>query len=334
MGGRATTYSSCRWLTDRRTTGGRPRSVCHDPAVTRGRPLVFLLTLALALASAGSPASPSSAAGSLPITTKVLHLLDTSRVARPLHGRPASRRLTTILRYPAAPARGPFPLIVFAHGFAVTPATYYRLLRAWAEAGFVVAAPVFPLENAAAPGGPNESDLVNEPGDISFVISRLLTESTFATGQLAGLIDPARIAVAGQSDGAEAALAVADSKRMRDRRVRAALVLSGAEMSGIGGYSFSPSGPALLAVQGTADTSNEPRYTYAYFRAARRPKYLLRLLGAEHLPPYSNQQPQLGIVERVSISFLRGYLGVAPAAIANLTTLGGVPGAAELLAEP
>ncbi len=281
----------------------------------------------------GAPSS-SAAAGNLPIATKVLHLLDRSRVARPLHGRATPRRLTTILRYPTAPAKGPFPLIVFAHGFAVTPLTYYRLLRAWAEAGFVVAAPVFPLERAAAPGGPDEADLVNEPGDISFVISTLLARGTLPKGPLGGLVDPTRIAVAGQSDGAEAALAVADAKRMRDRRVRAAVVLSGAEMSGIGGYSFPPGSPALLAVQGTADTSNQPRYTYAYFRAARRPKYLLRLPGAQHLPPYTYEQPQLGIVERVSIAFLRGYLGVSPAAIAGLPALGSWPGAAELLAEP
>ena len=64
-------------------------------------------------------------------------------------GRPPQRRaLTTVVRYPiAGPAArvdvrnaipdrvaGPFPLVVFGHGFAVTPATYYRLLRAWARA--------------------------------------------------------------------------------------------------------------------------------------------------------------------------------------------------------
>jgi len=98
---------------------------------------------------------------------------------------PGPRVLVTIVRYPAmgparrtdvtdaTPARNaePFPLIVFGHGFAVTPHPYAALLRAWARAGYVVAAPIFPLENAHAPGGPNESDLVNQPGDMSVVIS-------------------------------------------------------------------------------------------------------------------------------------------------------------------
>jgi len=271
--------------------------------------------------------------GPPPVATTTLQLIDRSRLAKPRHLSPVPRRLPTVLLYPAPPESGPLPLVVFAHGFADTPASYHRLLNAWAQAGFVVAAPVFPLENAHAPGGPDESDLINEPTDISFVITRLLAESAAASGPLHGLIDPSRIAVAGQSDGGEAALAVADARRYRDPRIRAAVILSGAELSGIGGYEFTAAGPSLLAVQGTADRSNEPRYTYSYFRAARGPKYLLRLPRAGHLAPYVSQQPQLGIVERVSVAFLADYLGLAAADIAQLPGLGDIPGTAELMSE-
>ncbi len=67
-----------------------------------------------------------------------------------------------MVRYPST-CTDRCPLIVFGHGFAVTPAYYWRLLRSWAQAGYVVAAPVFPLENQHAPGGPNEADLANQP---------------------------------------------------------------------------------------------------------------------------------------------------------------------------
>jgi hypothetical protein len=100
-------------------------------------------------------------------------------------------------------------LIVFAHGFALVPGTYSALLDAWARAGYVVAAPIFPLTNADAPSGPNESDLKNQPRDVRFVISRLVALSAGSQGVLAGTIDSGRIAVAGQSDGGVTALAVA-----------------------------------------------------------------------------------------------------------------------------
>jgi fermentation-respiration switch protein FrsA (DUF1100 family) len=198
----------------------------------------------------------------------------------------------------------------------------------------VVAAPAFPLENADAPEGPDRSDLVNQPADMRFVISRLLAASSAGSGPLAGLIDATRIAVTGHSDGGDTALALAYNRSYRDPRVGAAVVLSGAEIPGVGGFAFPRGGPPLLAMQGTADTVNPPSFTNAFFGTARRPKYLLSLLGAEHLPPYSYQQPQLAIVERVSTTFLDGFLKRKPAALARLAALGSVPGTASVVAEP
>jgi fermentation-respiration switch protein FrsA (DUF1100 family) len=278
----------------------------------------------------------------------VLRLVDSSRSVRLPDGSSEPRTLLTYVRYPAlgppsrtdardapaARADGPFPLIVFGHGFAVTPELYAGLLQAWARAGYVVAAPVFPLENADAPGGPDESDLTNQPEDMRFVISRLLAASAAGSGPLAGLIDSTRIAATGQSDGGDTALAVAYNRYFRDPRISAAVILSGAEIPGVGGFTFPPGSPPLLATQGTADTINPPGLTSAFFEAARRPKYLLSLLGAEHLPPYSDQRPQLTIVERVTKAFLDGYLKGNARARARLRALGDVPGTAQLLAEP
>jgi fermentation-respiration switch protein FrsA (DUF1100 family) len=130
-----------------------------------------------------------------------------------------------------------------------------------------------------------------------------------------------------------AALALAYARRLRDPRVRAAVILSGARMSGIGSFSFA-GGPPLLAVQGTGDTINDPRYTYGYFDSARSPKYLLRLLGAGHLPPYTSEQPQLGVVERTTTAFLDGYLRGVPEMAVRLASLGNAPRVAALTARP
>jgi len=258
---------------------------------------------------------------------------------------PRPRTLTTIIRYPAQGnpgqvdvrgavpdnAAGPFPLIVFGHGFAVTPATYFRLLRAWARAGYVVAAPVFPRENAHAPGGPDESDLVNQPRDMSVVISRMLAINGAPHALLHGMIAPSRIAVSGQSDGGETALAVAYDRFYRDSRVRAAVILSGAQIPG--GGSLMP-GPPLLATQGTADTVNDPSNTYAFFRVAHRPKYLLQLIGAPHLPPYTAEQPQLMIVEQVATAFLDRYVKGARDGLDSMRAAATRPGIARLDAAP
>lgn len=148
------------------------------------------------------PRPPSSFAVGL----RVLQLVDPSRTIHLPDGSVEPRTLRTYVRYPAlgpaggtdlrnAPAAridGPFPLVIFGHGFAVTPGLYAHLLQTWTHAGYVVAAPVFPLGNANAPGGPNESDLVNQPADMRFVISQLLATSSDASGPLAGLIDSDR----------------------------------------------------------------------------------------------------------------------------------------------
>jgi len=293
----------------------------------------------LAVIVLGAPsASAATGGGRYAVGEIVVAYTDHSRSIELPRRRPMPRTLVTLILYPAEgkpaqargapPARGPFGLVVFAHGFDVTPYPYLELLNAWASAGYVVAAPIFPLTNPGAPGGPDESDLVNQPADMSFVISRILLGNARPEGILSGLIDPARIAVAGQSDGGTTALATAYAEPFRDPRIDAAVILSGAEVPGVG-Y-FEEAGPPLLAVQGTDDLSNSPVQTYRYFRRAPRPKFLLRLWGAPHLGPYTDEQPYLGVVERVSVAFLDRYLKQLPGARWRMWGAGEVPGVATL----
>jgi fermentation-respiration switch protein FrsA (DUF1100 family) len=248
-------------------------------------------------------------------------------------GRSVRRGFAVIVRYPVG-LRGRFPLVLFGHGYAVSPTPYASLLDAWTKAGYVVAAPIFPLENASAPGGPDERDLPNQPLDMSLVISSLLTPQDQTAARVGRMIEPGEIAVSGQSDGGDTALAVAYDPRVRDPRVRAAVILSGAFDPFISSFSMPAGGPPLLATQGTADTINPPWMTYAFFDPAGRPKYLLKLLGAGHLPPYTQPGPELNDVVQITLGFLNRYLKGRSPGLARFIARGSVGPGTVLIAHP
>lgn len=239
---------------------------------------------------------PPAVAAAVSFRTETIRITDPHRR---IGGAP--RSFVTVIRIPSG-VRGPFPLIVFGHGYAVTPTPYAPLLDAWAKAGYVVAAPVFPLENANAPGGPNENDLPNQPRDMSLVIDRMLT------GSFGRLVRHHRIAVTGQSDGGDTALAAAYDPRVRDSRVSVAVILSGAYDPFISRFAMPSSHVPLLATQGTADTINPPWMTHQFYDPATPPKFLLTLRGQGHLPPYTQPGITLNTVVRGTTAFLNCYL--------------------------
>ena len=102
-------------------------------------------------------------------------------------GSPAatSRTIVTTIYYPTTvqpssanptPVHvpGPLPLIVFAHGYEIDAAAYAPLLEDLAAGGFVVAAPDFPGTSTRYTGGAIRSDSLEEPADISFVITSMI----------------------------------------------------------------------------------------------------------------------------------------------------------------
>jgi len=150
-------HSLCRFASG----GGRETDVgVKGSAGVFGVVMRWVCVLAVCALAAGA----SSSSGSTILTrapgfdVRVFRFVDRTRTIRLPSGRRVPRTIETIVRYPKG--GGPHPLVVFGHGYTLTPARYARLLRAWTLAGYVVAAPVFPLENANAPGGPDESDLV------------------------------------------------------------------------------------------------------------------------------------------------------------------------------
>lgn len=221
------------------------------------------------------------------------------------------RQLPTVVRFPdvaASDHAGPFPVIVFSQGFAESADAYGGLLDAWAAAGFVVAAPTYPRTDPDAPGGPDESDIVNHPADLRYVIDTLTSAATSRSSRLHGLINRREVAVVGQSDGGDVSLAVADNSCCRDAAVRAAVILSGAELGSFGGRYFGAGAMPLLVVQGTADTINAPACSALIYDQAREPKFYLDLIGAQHLPPYLDPGPVRHEIAGVVTAFLAAFL--------------------------
>jgi fermentation-respiration switch protein FrsA (DUF1100 family) len=219
--------------------------------------------------------------------------------------------------YPNAPGR--WPLIVFAHGFEVGPLPYLQLCEAWAAAGYVVAAPEFPLTDAAVAGPAlDEADINNQPADVRFVVTSLT-----AGGTLGSRIDSGRVGLAGHSDGAETVLSAGTEGGLAVRGIIALAV------------SPLPSGavaatPPLLVGQGDQDSINPPALAEAVYSEAVRPRYLLHLLGAGHLPPFTGAAPWGSVVDRVTVDFLNRYVAGQNLPASTIVTDATLPGVSTM----
>jgi dienelactone hydrolase len=296
--------------------------------------LAVIGALVSACSSGTSPGSTSDRVGTHAFGLLVEHLVDHSR-STPANGPdPAhsGRTLVTTVLFPAQGpatgrpvsgaiadhAHGPYPLIVFAHGFGANVAGYLPLLEKWASAGFVVAAPLFPLTNSATPGGPDLSDYVHQPGDMSFVVTQMLHQSAAATGPLAGLVDPTEVGAAGHSLGGVTTLGLVANTCCLDRRIKAAVVMSGDPITFPAGTVDTAAAPPILLVHGNADPTVPYVSSIDVFNEAHPPKGLLTILGGNHESPVDPTGKAFGSVVRATTDFFDRYLRRDTAALGRL----------------
>lgn len=207
------------------------------------------------------------------------------------------RTLETVLWYPAtgapetdgstpgAPldtANGPYPLVLLSHGWTANAQVYQVIAWTWASAGYVVAAPNYPLSTTSAPGGPIVGDVENQPADASFVIDEVLADA-----QLGPAIDPERIGAAGHSLGAITTFALVYAQCCTDDRIDAAV-----PMSGIAGVAADPDtyfgGEAvpLLILHGSEDELVPYSLGEEAYADASTPKLFVTFEGGNHIWPY------------------------------------------------
>jgi predicted dienelactone hydrolase len=306
--------------------------------VRRSRLLVVptLLTL-VSVASCGSTFTASTTTGAtspgghaVEVTERQLDLRDPSRVTDPTLDSPgthavAGRDLPTTLWYPTT-GHGPFPVVVFSHGFGSSPGSYYGLMEAWAASGLVVAAPRFPLTSEGS--ALVDADVANQPEDVSFVLDQVLALDHEAGDDLAGRVDSTRVAVVGHSAGAFTTLGLLDTC-CRDPRATAAVVLSG----GLDVFGATPATPGVptLFLHGTGDQVLPLSGGQAAYAAAPGPKAFVELPGGTHSSPYDDEPDRYGAaVEEVTVDFLRWTLEGDTAALAELRKAANQQGLTEL----
>ena len=300
--------------------GGMPR---HPRPRTRLRSALLAAVVGGALLAACAPPpppppppppepiTPIGTARDLPVSTATFRFVDPTRSTPAFGAYPgaSTRTLTTTVWYPTERA-GPYPLVVFAHGYGVTPRFYAALLARIASAGYVVAAPTLPLLSGTPAGPTDDVDWDAKYGDLQFVTTQVLDRSTAGDPVLGGQIDPARIAVAGHSDGAQLAFGDGFEAGRTDARVRA--VVAYAAYLG-GGHQYQANGRALLHFASEHDEYNDVGETVAWDHATLGgPYWTVMVWGGAHAPPYTSPaDSRFEAVASMSVDFLDAQLKTA-----------------------
>ena len=314
-------------------------STTHERAVaastaTTTPPRVTTTTTAPAPAATAPPATtatptppPRDLTRRYPVSTYTVDFVDTTRTESPngsFEGAP-SRTLTTTFWYPAVAdggdpdrADGPYPLVLFVHGYDQTAAFYAPLLERWASAGYVVAGPTYPFLSGI-PGGASHVDYDKLFGDSAFVIAQ-----TLASGPDrpigGGLIDPSRIAAAGHSDGEMVSFTLGFSNCCTGLHLRSIITMAG-DLSRADIDPVRDSGLPILDIMETNDEYDPYQGSIDWARAnLTPPRWLLTLDNASHVPPYTRPgNPHFELVATTTVDFLDGTLKDRPDRLDQLT---------------
>ncbi len=225
------------------------------------------------------------------------------------------------------------PLVVFATGYGGTSMNYAGLYDHWVRAGYVVAAPTFPLSCEDAPGGTSGADLASQPGDVAFVVREVLERSRHRDAELYGLVDADRVALAGKSFGAITVLEAGYNPAERVPNIRAVMALTGVALEGA---QFEAIGTPLLLEHGDEDALVPSSASQAVYDRARSPKFFVTLHGEDHVSAFhGGSSPLEVVVERTTIAFLDRYvLGDSRRVAVACCATGDVPGVASIAAVP
>jgi predicted esterase len=237
-----------------------------------------------------------------------------TRVWYPATGSPGGAVTTA-----AAPGHGHFPLVLFSHGLSSQPNDYAELLTTWAQAGFVVAAPLYP-HTSHGTASFNSYDIVNQPADASSVLTSMLALNG-STDPLAGRIDADRVAAAGHSAGAITTTGLFSADR--DARLKAGVVFAGTDFRSTP-FAGAPAG--MFFVHGAEDTTVAYAAGHTVFEAVPWSRAMLTITDGGHEIAAGN----IAAVTGSTTEFLRWSLYGDPAARHRIPARAAIGGVATL----
>ncbi len=198
------------------------------------------------------------------------------------------------VKIPASDA-GPFPLVIFAHGFGAYPTEYQTILTHLASWGFVVAGPDFNergLLAAFAGGGGDASTTTTDPASAEQAAqARIDSEAAIMTGTrellaaqntepgglLEGAVDATDVGVAGHSAGVTSAVAAAAT----DPNVKTFVAMSGGRAPGAGASLPTPDVPGMVMTGGLDQIASLDNVE-GFYRSLSSPKRLVIIDDAGH----------------------------------------------------
>lgn len=238
----------------------------------------------------------------------------------------AERRLDTHLWYAdralgsSACRGGRCGLVLLAHGYGGRAERFDSIGQRLAAAGYVVAAVTFPLTNQDAPGGfvTGISDVIAQPGDLSFVLDALVAASRDPGDVLYQRIDADRVAAVGHSLGGATLAAASRVACCRDSRFGATVYVEPVAFAveGLFGGAYTAAGPPTLTFQGEIDVPVPVAESRAFHAALATPKILVEMVGGNHvnmierLP--TGPDPLLSEAAEIMIAFFDAYLMGGP----------------------
>jgi len=234
------------------------------------------------------------------VGVRTLTLIDETRETPPCLSYPGSRerRLITEVWYPIryrqdilieeerdAPADrsgGPYPLVIWSHGFMGRRNKTTYLSMELVRRGYVVAAPDYPHTSLGSPCISWPSDGSKQGLDVRFLVDSLLDLSSRPDYFLTDMIDAERIGVAGYSYGGFTSILAGYSASLGDQRIKAVLALAPFACL-FDEHLFDQRSVPLMIMAGDRDglAVFESNAEHPY-QLAPSPKYLVRIHGGNH----------------------------------------------------